>query len=232
MLCVTLVEKEETASTNDDAHALAEAGAPHGAAVLAKRQTRGRGRAGRAFSSPEGGMYLSVVLRPAFPPAQWSLLPLAAGLAVVEELRARGYDAGLKWPNDVMLGGRKAGGVLVESRWGAAPHAVVGVGLNLREAPVPEATALAGHGDSPPGPRELAEALVARLVGRVDAWAREGPAGVVAGVRAACVTLGREVEWEKGEGVAVDVAEDGALVVRVAGGHERVLAGDVRVRVR
>ena len=226
-----LIEKEETQSTNDDAHALAQAGAASGTAVLALRQARGRGRAGRTFASPEGGLYLSVVLRPRLEPAQWSLLPLASGLAVVEELRARGFDAGLKWPNDVMLAGRKLGGILVESRWGREPFAVVGIGLNLTEAPVEEATALARHG-AVPERRTLAEALVARLVALVDAWARDGPADVLKGVRAACVTLGREVAWEKGEGVAVDVAEDGALVVRVAGGHERVLAGDVRLRVR
>lgn len=221
--------KEETGSTNDDAHALAEAGAPHGTAVLAARQSKGRGRAGRAFVSPEGGLYLSVVLRPRLPPHQWSLLPLAAGLAVVEELRAAGVAADLKWPNDVLVGGAKLGGILVESRWGASPHAVVGVGLNLETAPVPGSTSLRAAGLVAQR-RALAEALVARLVAVHERWAREGTAAVLAGVRAACVTLGKKVEWEKGEGVALDVAEDGALVVDVAGKRHLVLAGDVRLR--
>lgn len=225
-----LVEKDETGSTNDDARELALSGAPHGTAVLAARQTQGRGRAGRAWASPEGNLYLSVLLRPRLPPHKWALLPLAVGSAVVGRLREEGFHADLKWPNDVLLEGRKVGGVLMESRIGPDPFLVVGLGLNLREPPVPDATALARHG-RPPERRALAEALRQRVVEALDRLEKEGPAPTLAEVRARCVTLGRRVAWEDGTGRAVDVAEDGSLVVeREEGGRALVVAGDVRVR--
>jgi BirA family biotin operon repressor/biotin-[acetyl-CoA-carboxylase] ligase len=227
-----LHEVDETGSTNDDARDLALVGAPPGTAVLARRQSRGRGRAGRAFASPDGGLYLSVVLRPrGVPPAEWGLLPLMAGTMVAAELGARGFDARVKWPNDVLVAGAKVGGILVESRWAGDPFAIVGVGLNIESAPLPDATCLAAHGAAPDR-RVLAEAIAARLVARVDAWEKQGRAPLLAEIRAACSTLGRVVEWEKGEGVAVDVDEDGALVVERDSQRTRVVAGDVRVRVR
>jgi BirA family biotin operon repressor/biotin-[acetyl-CoA-carboxylase] ligase len=126
---------DEVRSTNDEARALAVGGAPEGTAVLAKRQTAGRGRAGRSFLSPEGGLYLSVVLRPAAPLHHWTILALAAGAVVATDLRGRGLLAHLKWPNDILLDEAKVGGVLAESRMGPEPYVVVGVGLNLGGAP-------------------------------------------------------------------------------------------------
>jgi BirA family biotin operon repressor/biotin-[acetyl-CoA-carboxylase] ligase len=230
---IILVEKEETGSTNDDAKALAEAGAPQGTAVLARRQTRGRGRAGRSFLSPEGGLYLSVVLRPRRPPAEWGLVPLLAGVVVARELRRAGFDASLKWPNDVMISQEKVGGILVESRWGDAPFAVVGVGVNVARVPeVAGATALARHA-SPPDVRGLAERVATSLVARTLTWDVEGRGPLLAEIRASCQTLGRRVGWEGGEGLAVDVAEDGALVVETGdGSRRRVVAGDVRLALR
>ena len=230
-----MIEKNSTTSTNDDARALALAGAPHGEAVLARAQSLGRGRDGRAFASPAGGMYLSVVLRPTRAPAEWSLLPLVAGLAVVDALRgsAGHVVASLKWPNDVMVGDAKLGGVLVESRFDAHPFAVVGIGLNVEAAPVPEATSLralgvAAHVDA----RGLADAVLARLLARVDEWERGGARAVMRDVRAAMGTLGRRVAWGEKEGRAVDVAEDGALVVEAGDGERvEVRVGDVRIRV-
>jgi biotin-(acetyl-CoA carboxylase) ligase len=94
---------------------------------------------------------------------------------------------------------------------------------------MPEATALAEHGEAPPL-RALAEALAQAFVAQADALALEGPASTLAQLRPVCVTLGRKVAWEKGSGVAVDVAEDGALVVeKVDGARERIVAGDVRI---
>lgn len=228
-----LVEKESTGSTNDDVRELAVQGAPQGAAVLAHAQTAGRGRAGRHWASPDGGLYLSVLLRPGMPLERWGLLPLACGAAVAATLREGGFDAVVKWPNDVLLGERKVAGVLVETRLGDERFAVVGIGVNVGRAPegVPEATGLAEHGRAP-GRRELAERLVAAVLERAERLERHGEEAVLAEVRGMCVTLGRRVEWEKGEGVAVDVAEDGALVVESRGRRERVLAGDVRVRQR
>lgn len=228
-----LVEKAETGSTNDDLRRLALEGAPQGTAVLARRQTSGRGRAGRHWSSPDGGLYLSVLLRPSMPLERWGLLPLACGAAVVATLREEGFPAALKWPNDVLLDGRKVAGVLVETRLGEERFAVVGIGANLGPAPegVPEATGLAEHGRARE-PRAFAERLVRAVLDWADRLERDEGGAVLADVRAACATLGREVEWEKGEGVAVDIDLDGALVVERQGVRERVLAGDVRVRQR
>ena len=224
-----LVEKDVTASTNDDARALALQGAPAGTAVMARRQTRGRGRAGRMFVSPEGGLYVSVVLRPAMPPARWSLLPLAVAAECAAVLRAYGFAADVKWPNDLLIGGRKVAGVLVESRFGAEAFAIAGIGLNVAAAPLPEATCLAEHG-APPPLRALADAIARGLVARADALGREGPAATLEELRASCVTLGRKVSWEMGSGVAVDVADDGALVVEMEdGARARIVAGDVKL---
>jgi len=225
-----LVEKEETQSTNDDARALALGGAPHGAAVLAARQRSGRGRDGRSFASPAGGLYLSVVLRPRAPVATWRLLPLLAGVATASALRPSGVPAEVKWPNDVMLGAKKLGGILVESRLDARPFAIVGIGLNVARAPeaVPEATALAAHARAP-DVRALAEAVRAGLLARVARLDEGGARAVLPEVRAYCGTLGRRVVWEKMEGVALDVDEDGALLVETLGQKRRIVVGDVRV---
>jgi BirA family biotin operon repressor/biotin-[acetyl-CoA-carboxylase] ligase len=202
-----------------------------GTAVLARRQTRGRGRAGRSFLSPEGGMYLSVVLRPDRAPAEWGLVPLLAGVVVARELRRDGFDATVKWPNDILLSGKKVGGILVESRWGDAPFAIVGIGLNVDRVPpaVLDATALAAHG-APPAARALAERIVLSLVERTLRWGRDGRAPLLDEIRASCSTIGKRVGWEDGEGLAVDVAEDGALVVETDGARRRVVAGDIRLR--
>lgn len=138
-------------STNDLARGLAAAGAPEGTVVLAEEQVAGRGRAGREWSSPPGlGLWLSIVARPAGDP---SLLPLRVGLAVAEALdpflgRAR---AQIKWPNDLLVGGRKLGGILCEGSWeaGGAGFVVVGVGLNVLHA----------ASDFPEGIRERASSV-------------------------------------------------------------------------
>ena len=227
-----LVEKTQTASTNDDARALAASGAPHGTAVVADRQTSGRGRAGRTFASPEGGLYLSVVLRPTAPPHHWAVLPLLAGAAAASTLRERGFPVETKWPNDLLMCGRKLGGILVESRMAPDPYAIVGVGANVRTSPpdVPYTTCLAEHGVAP-DVRALAEDVRLAIVARVARLDVDGPRGVLSEVRALCGTLGRRIVWEKGDGVAVDVAEDGALLVDMGGAVVRVVAGDVRLKV-
>lgn len=223
-----VLEVEETRSTNDEARGLALEGAPEGTAVLAKRQTAGRGRAGRTFLSPEGGLYLSIVLRPRAPPHQWGILPLASGVAVIDELRARAVEATLKWPNDILSDRAKVGGILVESRMGETPFAVVGIGLNLSRAPdLPHVAGLEGAAGTP---RSFAAGLVPRLVDVSRRLTAEGPAGLASAVRRVCVTLGREVEWDGKKGRARDVGDDGSLVVEGAAGLEHVVAGDVAVR--
>ena len=120
----------ETGSTNDDARALARAGAEQGTVVLASRQIAGRGRLGRTWESPEGGAYLSAVLRPAVSPSDVSSLALVIALGVAEALEGLGLTPSVKWPNDVLVDGAKLAGVLLEMAAEAdrVDWVVVGVG--------------------------------------------------------------------------------------------------------
>ena len=122
-------------STSDRLKEKAREGAPEWAAVLADEQTGGRGRQGRAWASPPGGLYISVLLRPPSAPA--SLIPLAAGVAVVEALRERGVSAELKWPNDVLARDRKLAGILTEASSSSSglDWVVLGLGVNLVTPP-------------------------------------------------------------------------------------------------
>jgi BirA family transcriptional regulator, biotin operon repressor / biotin---[acetyl-CoA-carboxylase] ligase len=132
----------KTESTNDVAMHLGEAGEPHGTVVLAEEQTAGRGRAGRSWTSEKSaGIYCSVLLRPAIPPAHAPMLTLVAGLAA-RDAAAEELDAvpDIRWPNDLLAGGRKLGGILTEMH--AEPdrvhHAVIGIGINVNQSKMPE----------------------------------------------------------------------------------------------
>jgi len=233
-----------TESTNDRARELAAAGAPHGTVVTAAEQSAGRGRQGRTWTAPPGKALLySAVVRPL--EERHLLLPLAAPLAVCEAAEQLRPDVAckVKWPNDVLLEGRKLAGILIEARpqdsW-----AVVGVGLNLAigqdEFP-PElretATSLlaarrggrergsAGHSTSsagPPLPAPLTAA--AALSERLTDWLAAEPEEVLEAWRGRDFLRGREVAWEKGSGVADGVDDRGYLVVVTPGG-DRVLLG-------
>lgn len=170
---------ESVASTNDAARALAVEGAAHGAAVLAREQTRGRGTKGRSWHSPAGlGLYASFVLRgPGGGPVPFPhLLPLAAGLAAADAVRAEArIEVRLKWPNDLVLAGKKLGGILCEGVSGGAggDFAVVGVGINVGHGPadLPDdirasATSLRIEGAG----RVTVEALFGGLCRALDCW--------------------------------------------------------------
>ncbi len=120
-------------STNATARDLAERGAPEGTVVIAQTQLKGRGRFERSWESPEGGLYLSLILRPNIPPEKTSLLPLVTALAVAKTIRSYGVFATIKWPNDVRVDGRKIAGILLESegRGQKLEYVVVGIGVNL-----------------------------------------------------------------------------------------------------
>ncbi len=133
-----LLHLVETTSTNDEAKSRALDGAPEGLVVVADQQTRGRGRRGRAWSSEPGhGLYFSALLRPGWPAADAPWLGVLAGLAAWQAVRDLGATAAtVKWPNDVLVGGRKLGGVLVEPRItaGRVEFAVLGIGINVAQA--------------------------------------------------------------------------------------------------
>jgi BirA family biotin operon repressor/biotin-[acetyl-CoA-carboxylase] ligase len=213
-----------TTSTNDRARALAAAGAPHGTLVTAARQSAGRGRQGRTWSAPPGRALLcSLVLRD---PSATPFLPLAAAVAVAD---ACGAAARIKWPNDVLLDGRKVAGILAEGRpqegW-----AVLGIGVNvavdLAELP-PELHATAATLGRPPADVEpflddllaaLERALALPTAAVLDAW------------RARDALLGREVWWAGGHGTAAGLDGAGRLVVRLPGGGRTELdAGEVHL---
>lgn len=123
-----------TASTNDDAKRLARDGAPEGTVVTAARQEGGRGRLGRGWESPEGGAYFSAVLRPNVTPMEVAPLALVVGIGIAEGLATLGVDVRLKWPNDVLLDGRKLVGILLEMSAEAdkVEWVVAGAGINVR----------------------------------------------------------------------------------------------------
>ncbi len=236
----------EVGSTNDAVMAAGRAGAPEGLAILADRQTAGRGRRGRTWDSPPGvGLYTSILLRPGQPAARAPLLTLAAGLAVAEAIQeVAGLAVRLKWPNDVMLDGRKVAGILTEmatvDAW--VNHVVVGIGINvnhgrqdLPEEAFPVATSLAVASGQTIARWDLAAAVYNSL----DRWYRvfrEGDSGtILVRGRERSATLGQTVDVYAGEerwrGLALDLDADGALLVQdEAGGVRRVVASDVSVR--
>lgn len=221
-------------STQTVAFALAAEGAPHRTAVVAETQRQGRGRQRRVWRDEPGqSLLLSVLLRPAAEPAALPALSLVAAVAVADALeRAAGLAPRLKWPNDVLVDGRKIAGILLESRLGADPVVVIGIGLNLGPRAVPEdlreqATSVALAGGRPLDRDAALAAVLEALDLWIDRWAREGLAPVRARWRALADTLGRDVTVEGLAGVAVDLDADGALLVRVADGLRRVVAGEV-----
>jgi BirA family biotin operon repressor/biotin-[acetyl-CoA-carboxylase] ligase len=234
---------EELGSTNDRAKELADEGAEHGEVVVAEAQTAGRGRRGRTWSSPaRKNLYFSVVLRPDLPPSRAPELTLVASVAVCEALRQAGIDARIKWPNDLLASGRKIAGILTELA--ADPDCVqwvvlgVGVNVNARAEDFPaevrgEATSvLLERGQA--APRALfAAACFTALEAWLDRHAEGGFPAIREEWRRHSATLGREVsvrlDAREIVGVAEDLDETGALLVRTESGIERILSGEVRL---
>jgi len=228
-------------STNEWLKGAARQGLPEWSVVLADRQTAGRGRHGRSWASPPGNLYLSV-LWPPLPAERVGLLPLLVGVAVAEAAAGWGIDARLKWPNDVVVGGRKLAGILAEgvSAGGEIEAVVVGVGLNLSMEPgaVPEevrlsAVSVEALADRQLLPAEAAASVLSRLRAWYDAWGR-GPQLVLDAWRRLSVPWwGRLVEVRSGadiiRGIAEGIEERGGLVLQREDGSRLVLfAGEAR----
>lgn len=180
----SLVAFGDVGSTNDEAMAAAEAGAPEGAVFWARRQLAGRGRRGRGWESPEGNLHCSVVVRPACPAERAAQLGFVAALAVADTVAgwARPDIAvALKWPNDVLVDGAKISGILLEAAVdgaGTATHIVIGTGVNLRHRPPADSvsyrtTSVAGIG-APPSVEDALSALCAALASRIAQWRGAG----------------------------------------------------------
>jgi BirA family biotin operon repressor/biotin-[acetyl-CoA-carboxylase] ligase len=160
-------------STQDEAHRLASEGAPHGTAIAARIQTGGRGTRGRSWVSAAGGLWLSVVCRPA-PGTGLPVTGIRIGLALAEYLSTLGPPVRLKWPNDLMLGEGKLGGILCEARWQGAELGWIaaGIGLNLHN-PLPPAGPLPPARLADWGSAATPEAIAPEVVARVSAAARQ-----------------------------------------------------------
>ena len=226
-----------TESTNADLVAAARAGEESGLVLLAEEQTSGRGRLDRTWQSPaRAGLLMSVLLRPPVPAAALPLVPLLSGVAVVETAcGVGGVEAAVKWPNDVLVGGRKLAGVLVERVDNAV---VVGVGLNVStrptELPIEMATSLGIEGgttDRATLAKELLRALARWYVGFCDAGG--AASSVLPAYREVCESIGRPValalpDGRSVTGVVTDVDDAGLLVLRDQDGQlTRWSAGDV-----
>ena len=231
---------DETGSTNADVAAEAVAGAPEGLVRVAEHQVAGRGRLDRVWSAPErSALTFSVLFRPA--PASrpaWGWLPLLAGLAVASTVSRLGeLDARLKWPNDVLVGDRKVAGLLAEVSGDAV---VVGIGINVSlradELPVPTATSLLLAGSEVVDRDPVLRAVLRDLARRYVAWRSADGDPVATGLlddyRATSATIDREVTVHlpgggTRTGRAVDVDEQGRLVVAGPDGVDSLAAGDV-----
>lgn len=225
---------DQLPSTADALRQEAEGGAPERLAILARRQTAGRGTRGRAWESPPGNLYLSVLLRPAIPVRevpQWGLLAAVALHAALSPLAA---GLSLKWPNDLLLGGAKCAGILSEAALrpdGALDWLAFGIGVNLAFAP--EVPGRATSALPPPAilPEEAAVRLMASLDGWRAAMEREGFDTVRAAWLARGPAMGTPISVTAPGGPLRGSFEgldrSGALLIRTAGGMETVTAGDV-----
>ncbi|MCA1726934.1 MAG: biotin--[acetyl-CoA-carboxylase] ligase [Actinobacteria bacterium] len=239
-----LLWRDQTGSTNTDAILLAERGAPELTTIVAGHQIAGRGRLGRTWeAAPGSSLLISVILRPSLPAEELPLVSLMAALELSDSLRAvLGLPIAVKWPNDLMVHGRKIAGVLPEAKLaaGRALYVVVGAGVNLRQRP----------DDFAPGIREVAtsaaiegadvdEAREAEIVLYYLAGLRRYRPGepgwgetVIGSARATCETLGRAVrastvDGRTVEGYAADLDRHGGLVIVSGGRRETVAFGEV-----
>ena len=230
-------------STNTLAMEMASRGAAEGTVVIAETQTRGKGRVGRKWISPKGNLYLSVILRPEMPLNKAPMITLMGAVATATAIRKQcGACAVIKWPNDILIAGRKASGLLTEmsAEQDRIRHIVLGIGIdvnmNINELPVDVrqlATTLAAEC----GRKIDRQSLLRQLMQELDAWYQVFLAAekdVLAEWKALNVTIGKSVavsgSGDTFQGLAKDIDDEGRLVVEVADGTMRtVAAGDVSI---
>jgi BirA family biotin operon repressor/biotin-[acetyl-CoA-carboxylase] ligase len=232
-LSAPVLFEEVTRSTNDTALAMAAEGAPEWTLVAAGHQTAGRGRLGRRWlDEPGRSLMFSFVLRPRLPAEHLGLISLLAGWAAAAAARERGAtDAWCKWPNDLLVGESKAGGILAEARVSGprVEHVVMGVGINLGEPPtaLPGAGAIEGAAGG-----ELLEAFLRFFRQRYQPEHPAFPAAVVAGYGEVCGTIGKTVrattvDGRSVEGTAVGLDERGGLMIEADGGSAVVAFSEI-----
>lgn len=236
---------EETDTTNNRARELALEGAPEGTLVVAEKQTAGRGRRGKVWESPLGtGIWMSLVLRPQIMPAEASVLTLLCGLATAEAIKAEtGLSAGIKWPNDILINGKKAVGILTEMdcEMSEVHFVIPGIGINVNTASFPPeitdiATSLYLECGKTVSRRRLVHKVLERLEEHYETFLRTGSfTAMLEDYRKHCITLGKEVHVLGREpffAEALDITPEGELLVRRAdnGKEEVVFSGEVSIR--
>ncbi|MEZ5176528.1 MAG: biotin--[acetyl-CoA-carboxylase] ligase [Acidimicrobiia bacterium] len=220
-----IVHLSEVGTTQDEA-ALRHAATGRPTLVVADRQVAGRGRQGRLWEQPDRALFSSVAFRTRWDPEHRTLIPLTAGLVMCGALEERGFGGvQLKWPNDLVVAGRKVGGVLVELD---GDTVTVGCGVNLFwRNPVVGAAFLYDEDPGPAVAPDLANRWAALLLAAMEApsgqWQEEE-------YRSRSATLGRDIVWDEGSGRARDLGIDGALVVETPDGMITLHAGDVHLR--
>jgi BirA family biotin operon repressor/biotin-[acetyl-CoA-carboxylase] ligase len=227
-----LFVRDSVESTNDELRTLAQAGAPEGLILLAEQQTAGRGRRGAAWFSPAGeSLAFSILLRPEKPKSLWPRFSLATGLAVAEAIETCGLQAGIKWPNDVWIGQRKAAGILVEA---GMDFVIIGIGLNVNSTRFPEevaeiATSLRMESSRNFSRAEVLSALVRKFASRnrqIDDEFGE----LLSAVRQRCVLSGNRVSLTTSSGLRTGtvegIADGGELLLRTEAGLERLIQAD------
>lgn len=230
---------DEIASTMDSATELGIKGAPEGTLILAEAQKKGRGRLAREWFSPKyKGIYLSLILRPDILPNLTPMLTFLAAVSICESLDdAFGLDARIKWPNDILINNKKAGGILTElnAEMDAVRFVVIGIGLNVnndKDTLVSGATSLKEQKKEKIERVILLQDILRRIEANYLSFQEEGSRNTIRKWRQYNATLGKRVriscQKQHFEGQAVDVDKDGGLLIRKDSGLiEKIIAGDV-----
>ena len=236
---------KEVESTQDIAKQLAAGGADEGTLVIAEKQSRGRGRMGRQWTSSPGGVYLSLILRPEIKPSEALWFPLIAGIAVAQAIRQLvGLQAKLKWPNDIFVGGKKAGGILIEmsAEIDRLDYVIVGMGINVntRMKDFPQelkkiATSLRNECGQEISSVKLVQAILTILEHWYEDFSTSGFERIRQTWKEMSNTIGSLVSVNTREasikGHALDIDHDGALIVQSTDGTpKRIIAGDITLR--
>ena len=235
-----LIRFDTIDSTNEEAKRLARAGAEEGTLVWALEQTAGRGRRGHAWASPRGNLYASLILRPECPVGRAAQLGFVAALAVGDMLDATSgglEELSYKWPNDVLVHGRKIAGILLESELGEGEipkFVIVGVGINLISSPPDTefpATSVAEQGLRPVSPARAVEEVTRYCHAWVQRWREEGFAPIRAAWRARAISVGEVIrvrlEAATLHGRFLDIDQQGALLLENSGELRCIRAGEI-----
>lgn len=239
-----VVFRESADSTQNLALVLADRHDSHGVVVIAEQQKSGRGRQKRKWLSPKGGVWLSVVLKPEIPTSKITLLPFVAALAACDVIKAVGLDARLKWPNDVMISGKKVAGILLDISAEAEQvnYAVIGIGINanIDSAAISarldgvKITSISDELGRSVSRLDLVKTLLENLERYYLELEKRGAVAILQKWKKNSDMLGRKVTVTQNngtvQGVAVDIKDDGSLLLRTADGDVNVVSGVISVR--